>query len=226
MAHSEYKIYKSLSDDDIPNFLRELADWLESGCEGEQPTCDIDVDASDFHKLKLGFKRKQGQIELKLKVRTPHPEADQPTAPSPAPDTAPAQAPQRAEQPQQKSRRSRAQAKTKAAAKQAAPKAKKGAKAKRKPPYKNLKKRMKATFKELIIAAKGQTLPTQEVISSFIADSRLMTQYRGKGEPHYATYEQAVLELEEAFAAKDARAYAAAVERLNDLKTACHAEFK
>lgn len=213
MVLSEYKFRKSLDDTDLPTFLRELADWIENGCEGDNFACSFDIDATDFHKLKLGFKRREGSIELKMKVKTPREEAA---------DTFTSQ--QRVPVEEETERSSRETSTAPAEPKRTAP-APKPTK-KRLPNYKQLKKRMKATFKALYLAARASALPSKEIHDSFVEDSRLMIQYPGKGDPMYDEYNKAIDDLEQAYANGNISGYAEAVEQLNTLKTDGHAEYK
>lgn len=90
------------------------------------------------------------------------------------------------------------------------------------PRYKDLKKRMKRTFAALEAAAAAGTSPSADVLASFVADSRLMTTYSGKGDPDYPAYDAAVTQLEAVCAAGDPARLAEAVATLRRLKKECH----
>ncbi len=90
------------------------------------------------------------------------------------------------------------------------------------PKYSSLKKHMKYTFKAIGQALAAGQLPPREEADSFVADSRLMVSYPGKGDPFYAEY----LEKTEAFAAAldagDLDALRALHAELARLKRECH----
>ena len=90
------------------------------------------------------------------------------------------------------------------------------------PRYKSLKKHMKSTFKTIGAAlAAGQTPPAAE-FASFIADSKLMVAYPGKGDEFYPEYLEKTQALEAAFAAGDLEAMQAMHQELARLKRECH----
>ncbi|WP_243439247.1 GAK system XXXCH domain-containing protein [Fundidesulfovibrio soli] len=90
------------------------------------------------------------------------------------------------------------------------------------PKYKSLKKHMKSTFKAIGTAlAAGQTPPAAE-FASFIADSKLMVAYPGKGDEFYPEYLEKTQALEAAFAAGDLEAMKAMHQELARLKRECH----
>lgn len=102
------------------------------------------------------------------------------------------------------------------------------------PKYKPLKKRMKSVFKGVAAALAAGALPIQADLDLFVADSRLMCQYPGKGDEFYPAYLEAVDRLialvEEAKSqTPGTEDYAQAVTQallaanaLNQLKKDCH----
>lgn len=93
------------------------------------------------------------------------------------------------------------------------------------PKYKSLKKHMKQTFKAIGAAlAAGQVPPTLEA-QSFIADSRLMVSYPGKGDEFYAAYLEKTEAFQAALDAADIEAMKALYQDLVQLKRDCHSRY-
>lgn len=92
--------------------------------------------------------------------------------------------------------------------------------------YKQLKKRMQATFRTLLTAARTSTMPQQATVDLFVEDSHTMISFSGYGDEFYNKYMEAVHALEEAFKQQDVAAVSAAIEELSAQKTACHARYK
>jgi XXXCH domain-containing protein len=90
------------------------------------------------------------------------------------------------------------------------------------PRYKGLKKRMKHSFKAVVAALRVGLAPDAAVAASFVADSRLMTRYPGKGDAYYAVYDAEVDRFEQALAAGDVAALTASAAALDRLKKECH----
>ena len=90
------------------------------------------------------------------------------------------------------------------------------------PRYKGLKKRMKSTFRAIRDALLAGAAPDAGVAASFVADSRLMTRYPGKGDAYYAAYDAEVDRFEQAQAAGDVAALTASAAALDRLKKECH----
>lgn len=88
--------------------------------------------------------------------------------------------------------------------------------------YKDLKKRMKQTFKHIGLALAAGQAPEAGVLADFIADSRRMTAYPGKGDAFYPAYNAAVDRLEAAAASGDLAAMAESVAALGRMKKECH----
>lgn len=91
-----------------------------------------------------------------------------------------------------------------------------------KPKYKSLKKRMKNTFKGLVLALRAGQAPNAGPLAAFIADSRLMTAYPGKGDAFYPAYDAEIDRLEAAAAAGDLAAMTDSVAALDRMKKECH----
>jgi XXXCH domain-containing protein len=91
------------------------------------------------------------------------------------------------------------------------------------PRYKGLKKRMKRDFKDIGASLAAGAAPRSDTLAAFVADSRLMTTYRGKGDEQYPDYLAAVDRFEAAWAAGDLEAAARAYRELALCKKACHA---
>jgi XXXCH domain-containing protein len=88
--------------------------------------------------------------------------------------------------------------------------------------YKDLKKRMKQTFKHIGLALAAGQVPDVGVLADFIADSRRMTTYPGKGDALYPAYNAAVDRLEAAAASGDLAAMTETVAALGRMKKECH----
>jgi XXXCH domain-containing protein len=91
-----------------------------------------------------------------------------------------------------------------------------------KPRYKNLKKRMKHFFKAIVVSLRAGVLPDADILAAFVADSRLMTSYPGKGDAFYPAYDAEVDRLEAAAQAGDVEAATASVAALDRMKKECH----
>lgn len=94
------------------------------------------------------------------------------------------------------------------------------------PQYKRLKNRMATSFKVIFKALHQNSIPPEEAVNDFIADSRLMTQYSGKGDPLYADYNKLTDTLEEAWQSKNLQKFHETVDALNHMKTECHHKYK
>jgi XXXCH domain-containing protein len=90
------------------------------------------------------------------------------------------------------------------------------------PKYKSLKKHMKHTFKSMGRALAAGAMPDGLEAQSFIADSKLMVEYRGKGDEFYEAYKAKTLEFEMALASMDLDAVRLAYEGLARVKRECH----
>ena len=90
------------------------------------------------------------------------------------------------------------------------------------PKYKSLKKRMKQNFKAIVMALRAGQAPDEPTLTAFIADSRVMTSYPGKGDAFYPAYEAEVDRLEQAAKVADIAAMTASVAALDRMKKECH----
>jgi XXXCH domain-containing protein len=91
------------------------------------------------------------------------------------------------------------------------------------PRYKSLKKRMKRDFKDIGAALAAGSAPRPDTLAAFVADSRLMTTYRGKGDDQYPAYLAAVAAFEAAQAVGDLEAMSRGYRELALCKKKCHA---
>ena len=94
--------------------------------------------------------------------------------------------------------------------------------------YKSLKKKMKASFRDIGESLAAQKLPEPDIIDAFLSDSELMMAFTGEkyGESHYPAYRDACHRLAEAFEAKRWEAFKAAYADIDQVKKDCHAAFK
>ncbi|EFL50049.1 conserved hypothetical protein [Solidesulfovibrio fructosivorans JJ]] len=90
------------------------------------------------------------------------------------------------------------------------------------PKYKGLKKRMKHFFKAIVTSLRAGLVPDADSLAGFIADSRRMTSYPGKGDAFYPAYDAEVDRLEAAAASGDLEAMTASVAALDRMKKECH----
>jgi XXXCH domain-containing protein len=93
------------------------------------------------------------------------------------------------------------------------------------PKYSQLKKRMKADWKEIRRSLGAGTLPEASVVERFLADSRLMCTYPGKGDPLYPAYLEAVASLSRAMASGSLEAVIAACAEVNGQRRECHRRY-
>jgi XXXCH domain-containing protein len=94
--------------------------------------------------------------------------------------------------------------------------------------YKDLKKRMKSSFKDIAASLEAQRLPEPEILEAFLADSDRMTAFAGAkyGEPYYPAYREACRRLAAAYEAKSWEAFRSAYADLDQLKKDCHKAYK
>lgn len=92
--------------------------------------------------------------------------------------------------------------------------------------YKQLKRWMKADFKQIRKAVrKGRPLD-MELVNRFCSDARLMTTYEGKGDEYYGAFLKHVDSLAEAAKRGDQAALKEAVAALQKMEKQCHRRFK
>lgn len=202
--------------DDLPQFLRELAQALESGqAHGDLfglPPLDSAV---GLRKLVLVAETHGSELRLKLKAkRVGELLVREKKAAQPAKAGKAAQADTTA-QPRPSARQSDA-----------------GARAREK--YRQLKKALQADYKALHKAAQAGVMPAQDVLESFLGLCEAMA---GMGQPaqgaaaaELAQAGQSFLEdaqsLRRAVADRDSARLAEALARLERRRSACHAQFK
>ncbi len=90
------------------------------------------------------------------------------------------------------------------------------------PKYTSLKKHMKQTFKSIGHALSAGQLPPSLEARSFIADSRLMIEYQGKGEGYYEAYRNLTDDFEAALSTGSLDGLRSAYQALAQLKRECH----
>jgi len=93
------------------------------------------------------------------------------------------------------------------------------------PKYKSLKKHMKYTFKAIGLALAAGKMPPEMEARSFVADSRLMVSYPGKGDEFYAAYLEKTQAFEAALDAQDLAALQTLHAELAQLKRDCHSRW-
>jgi XXXCH domain-containing protein len=93
------------------------------------------------------------------------------------------------------------------------------------PRYKSLKKRMKESFKIIFTMIHDGTMPPDEAVLSFLADSALMVTYPGYGDEFYPAYTEACRAFEAAYKAGDMARLNETVDALAHQKGHCHAKY-
>ena len=101
-----------------------------------------------------------------------------------------------------------------------------GQEKKPRPSYKNLKKRMKRTFKIILVSLARDSLPTEEKMRIFVRDCRLMVGYSGYGDEYYPQFLQEVQDMEEAFNHENLHDLKQAVTRISQSMKDCHSRHK
>jgi len=212
-----WKIERELEPGGLPQFLRELADVLEPGA-AEGAFSGLPVD--DLRKLVLVAERRGNGTTLKLKAKRSG-EVRVPTTGKPACE--PVREDACKDMPGDKG--------------PTAPIDRgkdKGRSQARREKYCLLKKALQADFKVMQAAVSKGLLPGGETLESFLSLAELM----GQGEqpvsgaalaemaPANATFLDDCQALRRAYAARDAVALGAALERLARRKSACHAQFR
>lgn len=217
-----WKLEKDIGSDGLPHLLRDLADALENG-----PGGDLAGMPEDLRKLVLVAElREDGGHRVKLKAK-------------------------KAGEVRVKARQDGAGGKAAGDAKPGdKPGANSGAKPGSKPgskmddarerereKYRQLKKLLQADYKALQKAAEAGTLPPQDVLESFLALGEAMAEApqpaHNPAGPEArelaranAAYLEDARELRTAYGARDAKAFAGVLARLERRKSACHAQFK
>jgi XXXCH domain-containing protein len=94
------------------------------------------------------------------------------------------------------------------------------------PKYKQLKKRMKKDFKQILEAAQQGALPAPGIVQTFLDDCDLMVTYPGKGDPYYDVFAKATHELSRAFHDEDLEAFVKACDKMDQIKHECHDRYE
>ncbi|NDV28616.1 GAK system XXXCH domain-containing protein [Desulfovibrio sp. JC010] len=95
-----------------------------------------------------------------------------------------------------------------------------------KPKYKNLKKRMKTSFKVIFKSVHAGTIPPAQVVEEFMADSQLMISYEGYGDEYYDEYMAACDSFQQACNDSDVEAAHKACDEINSITAHCHSRYK
>ena len=191
MKSHERKIKQAMPYEDVPAFLRQLADAIEKKAD---PLPEELADLPEpLAKLTIKGKPREDGWEMKVRMK-----AEAPPAPS-LDDAAGPPADQRS-----------------------------GAAGQPELSYKDLKKRMKASFKAIGESIENQRLPENGVVSRYMADSQYMTTFSGAkyGEGDYPAYRQACRELARAWEARDLEGLQTSYAALDQLKKDCHKLYK
>lgn len=92
--------------------------------------------------------------------------------------------------------------------------------------YRPFKQRFKSTFSDLTSCANRTELPSSELLSRFMAESRQLISFSGFGDPYYDDYWQACRDIEQAVLSNSASAFQEKWAAVNTIKKACHSRFK
>jgi len=88
--------------------------------------------------------------------------------------------------------------------------------------YTTLKKRMQRSWKLIRRCLGAGSLPDQQLVEAFLADSRLMVTYPDRGEVRYPDYLAVVQGLEDAMASESQEAVIEACARVEEQRRRCH----
>lgn len=95
-----------------------------------------------------------------------------------------------------------------------------------KPKYKNLKKRIKGSFKIIFKSVHAGTIPPPEVVEEFMADSHRMVSFEGYGDEYYDEYIAACEKFQQACNNSDVQAAHKACDEINSITAHCHSRYK
>jgi XXXCH domain-containing protein len=190
-----------MSSGEAAEFLRGVASALENPEEAEAPSGQ---DLQGFQKISIGIKQHAGHVYLKMKVKSREPGG--PGAGFAEASSGAAEAAEGVERAGE-------------AAASAVP---------AEPPgdYKDLKKRMKESFKTIFKDLHAGVLPSAVAVREFLADAETMCKYRDKGDEYYPEFREACKRFREAFEMGDFPSCQSRCLDLNDIKTRCHADYK
>ncbi|WP_319466191.1 GAK system XXXCH domain-containing protein [uncultured Pseudodesulfovibrio sp.] len=94
-----------------------------------------------------------------------------------------------------------------------------------KPEYKDLKKRMKSSFRMIFKMIHNDQIPPKDAVDSFLADSVLMVSYPGYGDDYYEAYTDACAEFAEAYKSGDLARLNETIDQIAFQKGHCHAKY-
>lgn len=94
-----------------------------------------------------------------------------------------------------------------------------------KPEYKDLKKRMKSSFRMLVKMIHDGEEPPREAVESFLTDSAFMVSYPGYGDEYYDIYTEACAAFKDAYESGDISRMHTAIDALVHEKGRCHAKY-
>ncbi|QGY41931.1 GAK system XXXCH domain-containing protein [Pseudodesulfovibrio cashew] len=94
-----------------------------------------------------------------------------------------------------------------------------------KPKYKQIKKRMRSSFKMLVKLIHEGEAPPEEAVRSFLEDSALMVTYPGYGDEYYESYSQACEAFKDAFESGDVDRMHETIDVIVHEKSRCHAKY-
>lgn len=93
-------------------------------------------------------------------------------------------------------------------------------------PYRTLKVRMKQALKAIAMQVNRGNLPDGEGLAAFWEDCRMMTRFRGYGDPHYPDFLAAGQSFVDACAGDDATEAARTLRLLMEQVQHCHTSYK
>ena len=92
--------------------------------------------------------------------------------------------------------------------------------------YRPLKKQFRSTFAVIREAAQAGRVPSASDLESFLEEARLVVSYPGFGDEHYAPFVEACEAVREAGRSGDVQVFVNCVNRVVELKRACHQRYK
>jgi|GEM_PF-611822 len=203
MKGLEKKFKKQMDAAQLAAMLREIADELEGAAQNSN--APLEGAFNDFHKARLKIKRKTNRLSVEVKVESQAPLHPADTSPADPASDLTIIAGNRP---------------------QTAAKGHPAADRKEKPEYKNLKKRLKSTFKQIRTNLETGQLPATEIMESFLQDSQLMLSYPGHGDAHYAAYQNLCSHFSTAYNRGDIDAVRSVYTELSQMKSDCHKRYK
>ena len=176
--NNKSKIEKYIEENEVPAFLRELADAIEQGGNEEYACTD------DFKKFKITGKNEFGKVSIRAKFKA----ASECGPPPELLEDIESGEPIR-------------------------------------PIYRNLKKRMKSSFKMITSMIHSGELPPKQAMDSFLSDSELMVSYPGYGDEYYEDYTNTCNQLKAAYEVEDFIRMQEIIVELAKQKGSCHAKY-